>query len=534
MKALFAGFLSVSLSGGIIIAVVIALRLILKKAPKALMCLLWAVVILRLLLPIQIESPFISLRPETPVFTNSDTQLFGEKDLFYEGELPSFIPVQYEQWTTNGHRFTVDYMMILSAVWGAVVLGMLIYTLLTYLKLKHRVREAIRTENNVYVCSDLDTAFLLGYIRPRVYLPAKMDDDGAKLVIDHERAHIRRGDNWFKLIAFLCLALHWFNPLVWVAYILICRDIEDACDEAVVRGLDEQGRRDYSSALLACGMRKRSLAGCPVAFGEISVRQRIMNVLRYRKPALWICIAAILLILLVLVFFITDPAGEAPPYYEELCASMGQPVEAVCKNLGISVDDLVSVDPTYNCAFTLPEPVEYKNGEFTLLLGFNITNGLLHSFEYTAQIQSDRGKAAEIALDVGKEMLDMLGQPTKESDGKERVALTEATKEKLVAIYENKRGEGAMTAFWDITDGAAPEVIDYLYEYRESDYWKEVFVGKKPVLIYPQFYLQLHTSRDSETDIIYIRLDYQVGLLESRYTPYKEQTWWDKAQNWLK
>lgn len=522
------------MSGSIVIGIVIILRLLLKKAPKAFICVLWALVVLRLMFPFQIESPIGSLRPETPVFTDRDTQLFGEKELIHKDDLPSFIPTQYAGETAEGRQVAVDYMMLLSTVWGAVVLGMLVYTLVTYLKLKHRVREAIRTENNVYVCANLDTAFLLGYIRPRIYLPVHMDEDGAKLVISHERTHIRRGDNWFKLIAFVCLALHWFNPLVWVAYILICRDIEDACDEAVVRNLDEQGRKNYSSALLSCGSTRKSLAGCPVAFGEISVRQRIMNVLGYRKPALWICIAAILLILLVLVFFVADPAGEVPPYYEELCASIGQPVEAVCENLGISVDDLVSIDPTFNCMFNMPTPVEYKGGEFTVLLGFDITNGLLHSFEYSAQIQSDRDKAAAIALGVGEELLDILGEPTKESDGKERVALTEATQDKLVAIYENKRTEGAMSVFWDLTDGAAPEVIDYLCKYRETDYWKEAYSRDRPILIYPEFYVQLYTSRDSDTDIINIRLCYQVGSLESRYAPYEEQTWWDKIQNLLK
>lgn len=535
MKALFAGFLSVSLSGSIVIGIVLVLRLFLKKAPKALLCVLWALVVLRLMFPFQIESPFGSLRPETPVFTNRDTQLFGERDLIYKNELPPFIPTQYENETFDGQQVAVDYMMLLSVVWSIFASAMLVYTLVTYLKLKHRVQESIRIEENVYVCSYLDTAFLLGYIRPKIYLPAQMDEEGAKFVIAHERAHMRRGDNWFKLIAFICLALHWFNPFVWVAYVLLCRDIENACDEAVIRNLDEQGRKNYSSAMLSCGKGKKTMAACPVAFGETSIRQRIVNVLNYRKPAIWIIVAAIVIILAVSLFFMTDPIHQEPPYYDELCASMGQPVETVCKNLGISEEDLVSIDPLFSSIYDTPIRAEYMGTEFNIQLGFNIYDGSLHSFKYIGQIQDDLDKGARSAVKISKELLSILGEPDHNPSGKGTATVADVTQEKMLELYENKRYQGLLKAAWDVSDGAAPEVIDYLYRYKESEAWIEMVGNRQPVVMFPNFWLNFTSSRDSETNTVNIILEYSVGIgTGGRYRPYEEQTWWDKVQNWLK
>lgn len=485
--------------------------------------------ILRLLLPFRVESP-ISLRPETPVFTKSDTSVFDvQQQSYWPDELPEYVPSQAG---ANSEKVVVDYFEIATMVWSAVAAGMLLYTLITYIRLKHRVRQAIKIENNIYECSNLDTPFLLGYICPKIYLPKGMTAQNAELVIAHERNHIRRGDNWFKLISFICLSLHWFNPIIWVAYMLICKDIEDACDEMVVKELDDEGRRAYSTALLSCGKGKRSLAACPVAFGETSIRQRIMNVLHYKKPALWISLVVIVLIAVVTVFFMTDPVTQKPPYYEELLKSIGQPIETVCENMGITRDALEMIDPDYNSVYRLNSAVTYMDVSFDLVLSCQARTGIFYRFDYIAQIPGDREKAATAAAQIGQQCLEAFGEPAQETNGMDTVSVTGVTAEKLVEIYNVERRPGTMQALWQITDTVPQETIDYLLKYRETEAWKGMH--DRPVLMYPEMGMWLTTSRDLETDVITIQIKVSTGVAgKNRYTPYPERTWWDKVQDWL-
>ena len=530
MKELFTGLLSVSLSGGLVVGLVLLLRLLIKKAPKALICLLWGIVVLRLLLPFQFESP-LSLRPQTPVFTKLNTSAFDvPQQSYWQDELPAYVPYVKN---ANNEMVVVDYISIASVVWVTVASGMVLYTVITYLRLKHRVRQAIKIENNIYECSNLNTPFLLGYIFPKIYLPTGMTAQNAELVIAHERNHIRRGDNWFKLISFVCLSLHWFNPMVWIAYILICKDVEDACDEMVVKELDAEGKRAYSAALLSCGKRRHSLAACPVAFGESSIRQRIVKVLHYKKPALWISLIVIVLIAAVAVFFMTDPIAEKPPYYEEMLKSIGQPIETVCENVGISVDDLEMIDPHYNSVYLWKSAVTYMGIPFDIKLSLLQRNGSFQQFEYIAQIPGDREKAAQVATAIADQCLESFGVPAQEADGVDVVPVTEVTVDKLIEIYNIERRPGSMQALWQITDTAPQDTIDYLLAYRESDLWKARY-DHPQVTVYPEMGMWLQTSRDLETDIITIRIQVSIGSAgTNRYTPYPERSWWDKVQDWL-
>lgn len=530
MKELFTGVLSVSISASIIICLTLLLRVIVKKVPKTLICLLWGLVILRLLIPFRFESP-VSLRPETPVFSKADTSVFAtQQQDYWADELPSFVPSREN---ANNERVVIDYFAIASAIWAAVVAGMLLYTLVTYIQLKHRVRQAVRIDKNIYECGSIDTPFLLGYLRPKIYLPTGMSSQNADLVIAHEKNHIRRGDNWFKLISFVCLSLHWFNPLVWIAYMMICKDIEDACDESVVRNLDEQGRREYSTALLACGKGKRSFAACPVAFGENSLRQRIMNVLHYKKPALWISITVVVLIVALAVFFMTDPVTQEPPYYKELLKSIGQPIEIVCQNMGKSLNDLEMIDPDYNSVYLLKSAVTYMDVTFDLRLMCHVGTGAFSRFDYIAQIPGDREKAAAAATKIAQQCLNAFGDPAQDTNGTDSVSVTDVTEEKLVEIYNIERRPGIMQALWQITETVPQETIDYLLQYRQSEVWKMRSMDS-PVLMYPEMGMWLQTSRDLETDIITIRIQVSTGTAgKNRYTPYPERSWWDKVQDWL-
>lgn len=540
MKELFTGFLTVSLSGSLIIGLVLLVRILFRKAPKRVLCILWLLVILRLFLPVQLESPF-SIRPETPEFSRIDTQFFGERELMFADELPEYMPVQVEYRFGNAMA-TVDYIWILSLVWTIGVSVLLAYTIITYIRLKYLVRESVRIEKNIFECSHLDSAFLLGYFSPRIYIPHSMTEEHAGIVIAHEQAHIRRGDHWLKLLAFIMLALHWFNPLVWVAYLLICRDIEAACDERVIRELDEQGRADYSSALLACGKDRRTIAGCPVAFGEVSIRSRIVNVLKYRKPAVWMTVVTVILVALIAVFFMTDPGISYPPYHEQLYNSIGQPLDVVCKKLNITKEDLIEWQPV-GITYEWPVMAEYAGGKFSIMLKFD-TDYLLSGFEYWCQIQGDRRKGAEVAAEVARIILKDYGEEEYKSAGKRKVQLKDATVDVLLELYENKResseGVSGVSASWDVSDKQSPHIINYLYHFRGYDWWQERY-GKYDDLpvAYPRYCVTYQTFRDTQSDTVNITMYYGFANINTndggiRYRDYEQQNWLERAVAWLK
>lgn len=524
MKALFTGFLTVSISTSLMIGIVLLLRLIFKKAPKALICGVWALVILRLLLPFQIPLEF-SLRPKTPVFTQASTAVVDQQQVYEQTEIPPFVPVQEQ-----GSFFptvVIDYMQIAAYVWCIGLTAMLGYMVFTYLRMKYLLRESVKRGEGVYENGALPTAFLLGYIRPRIYLPTGMSNETAELVIRHERAHLRRGDNWLKLVAYICLAVHWYNPLVWVMYLLLCRDIEGACDESVIRTLDAQGRGDYSAALLSCGKGKPNFAGCPVAFGEVSIGQRIRNVLNYKKPTLWICIILAVIMIFAAVFFLTDPVKPVPPHYNTLSQMIGQPITAVSGELGVPMDKLIAVDFEGYPNYILPETVEYMGADFQIKLWLNYSppndtevaenQAVLHRFEYIAEFAPEDAQiAAEAVIRIGNGYLDIYGEPEKEGNGRNIVRLREATEEKLVALYGHERDNGdCMVTQWDLTDLVSRDVTEYFYAFRESDMW---LLRES----YPEFYLRLTTGDNPENDKLYISLAYNVGGFTSRKVPYKQ------------
>lgn len=276
MSELFRNILNVSVQGSIVIAVVLILRPLLWKAPKKYICLLWVLVGLRLLNPFPIESG-LSLQPRAEVISEV-------------------------QWQTLIQRG--DFLPLL---WMVGAAAMLFYSLISYAMLKFRLREAVRVGPEVWESDRIDTAFVLGYIRPSIYLPMDLDGLYRELVLRHERCHLKRLDHWVKLLMFVALAAHWFNPLVWMAYVLLCWDAEYACDELVVRDMDLEQRKLYSSALLACSSKGHYLTASAVPFGEKPIKRRIRAVLQYRKPAVWVTALAIGALIIVAVCFLTNP-----------------------------------------------------------------------------------------------------------------------------------------------------------------------------------------------------------------------------------
>lgn len=316
VDAVFLKIVNMSLTASWLVLAVILLRLLLKKAPKSLRCVLWALVGVRLVCPFSIESalsliPSAQPIPETivtdpapainsgvpavnavvnPIISESFTPAVGD----------SVNPLQVWTWFA-------------ALLWLVGIGVLLVYSVVSYLRVKRQVGACLRLRDNIYACDGLPSPFILGIIRPRIYLPTGLDEAATAHIIAHEQAHLCRRDHWWKPLGFLLLTVHWFNPVMWMAYILLCRDIELACDERVVRALDEDGKAAYSRTLLACGAHRRIVAACPLAFGEVGVKARVKSVLSYKKPAFWIILAAAVAAIAVAVGFLTNPRDKMPP-----------------------------------------------------------------------------------------------------------------------------------------------------------------------------------------------------------------------------
>lgn len=285
------------------ILAVILLRLLLKKAPKRVICILWAVVAVRLLLPFSIESP-VSLIPQTAVSLQEavDTTLIHVEAVPTVNTDVAALPETAASVSTPKSGASV-----LPVVWGTGVVAMLGYLVLSYLRMRHLVREAVLEKGNIWVCDAVTSPFILGLLRPRIYLPSGLSESNRAYVLAHEETHLRCKDHWWKPFAFCLLALYWFDPLAWAAYFLACRDIEFACDERVVSKYGMPQKKAYASALLECSGSRKLVLVCPVAFGETAVVQRIRSVLNYKRPSFWVILVFIILILAVTIGFLTVP-----------------------------------------------------------------------------------------------------------------------------------------------------------------------------------------------------------------------------------
>lgn len=317
MSGLFLSVLNRSIAASWLVLAVLLLRFVLKKAPKWITILLWAMVAFRLLCPFTIENP-LSLIPRGQTIPD---QLISD----YSADVQTAIipennpPKEYPE---GGYSDYPDYsesavphadngrnvMTVVAMVWMAGVFLLILYFIFSYWRLHRQVRTAVVYRDNIFQSEHVSSPFVLGMVRPRIYLPFEIDGQNLEYVVSHEQAHIRRRDHWWKTLGFLLLAVHWFNPLMWLSYVLLCRDIELACDEKVIRELGRGQRADYSQALLACSVSHRSIAACPLAFGEIGVKERVKSVLNYRKPAFWIIVTAMVACAVVAVCFLTDPA----------------------------------------------------------------------------------------------------------------------------------------------------------------------------------------------------------------------------------
>jgi len=309
MSELFLTVLNMSISTGWIVLGVVILRTLLKKAPKWITVLLWGIAGLRLVMPFSIESVF-SLLPATKTITklpSSPRPYFESGFDALDSRVNSYWKGHYFEGVTKPAQHFSDVTTVLAIIWAVGVIALLLYTVISYLRLKHEVKTAVLLRDNIYQSDAVSSPFVLGVLRPKIFLPFRLDESDAAHIIAHEEAHIRRRDHWWKPLGFLLLSVHWFNPLIWLGYSLLCRDIELACDQKVIRDLEPERRADYSQTLLSCSVNRRMIAACPLAFGEVGIKSRIKSVLSYQKPAFWLIIVAVSVSILFAVCFLTSP-----------------------------------------------------------------------------------------------------------------------------------------------------------------------------------------------------------------------------------
>lgn len=306
MTVFFAGLVKTAIGANWLILAAIFLRFLLKKAPRRVTCLLWAIVALRLVLPVSIESP-VSLIPQTTVALQEAV----DTSLIHVEAVPPWNGAAAPLPTAIGTAQASEmHTLPLATIWAAGMAVMLGYLLISYFRMRYLVREAVQEEGNIWVCDGVTSPFILGVFRPRIYLPSGLSGSSRAYVMAHEKSHLCCKDHLWKPFAFCLLAMYWFDPLVWAAYWLACRDIEFACDERVIRALKLPERKAYASALLACSDGRKRVLVCPVAFGETAVVQRIRSVLNYKRPSFWAILVAVILILALAIGFLTVPKSE--------------------------------------------------------------------------------------------------------------------------------------------------------------------------------------------------------------------------------
>ncbi len=314
MNELFLKIINMSISASWLVLAVLILRFVLKKAPKWINVLLWGIVAIRLICPFSFEST-LSLIPSAetiPLNIGMDTTPTINSGI---SAINNAVNPIISQSNTPMAGASVNLLQITIGIYEYIwIFGMIalaLYTAISYWRLRRKVDTAVRYKDNIFQSENVSFPFVLGIIKPRIYLPFKMNGQYLEYVVAHEQAHICRKDHWWKPLGFLLLMIHWFNPLMWLAYVLLCRDIELACDEKVIKELGKEQRGDYTQALVACSVNCRMIAACPLAFGEVSVKERVKSVMNYKKPAFWVIIISVIVCVGVAVCFLTNPKQDS-------------------------------------------------------------------------------------------------------------------------------------------------------------------------------------------------------------------------------
>ena len=378
MANIFIDLFNMSITASYLVLAVVVARLLLKKAPKWINCLLWALVGIRLICPFSIESA-LSLIPSSQTISINNTST-GRPFTVQSGvpavdtNINEFLGNKYYEGVTVPANTFADMTNVLAIVWIFGLFAMLLYGSIAYLRLHKKVGASILLNNNIYYCDNIDTPFILGFFKPKIYVPSGITDEQISYIALHEKAHLKRKDHWWKPLGFILLSVYWFNPIIWVAYILLCRDIETACDEKVIKNMPNTEKKGYSETLVSCSVQRRMVMACPLAFGEVGVKQRIKSVLNYKKPAFWMIIFAVLLVAVVVACFLTNPdrnsssigiIGGADGPTSILVSRKKDVVDKILSEDGYEIisaeEKIISVDFTSNM---LTDKMFEKNGTY--------------------------------------------------------------------------------------------------------------------------------------------------------------------------
>lgn len=389
MTELFIEVINTSISASWLILFILILRLFLQKSPKWISVMLWGIVALKLIFPFSIESP-ISFIPASIVDGTILSEwmddyigaidIHSEDSIYYDaaigagrepissGENSYYVVTKHDQ---LGEPSTIrnTIMPVLSVVWLFGIMLLLLYTTLSYWRLCRKVNTAVRYKDNIFQSETIKSPFVLGIIKPKIYLPFKIDEQSLKHVIAHEHAHILRKDHLWKPLGFLLLSIHWFNPLLWLSYILLCRDIELACDEKVIQNLNNEGKADYTQALVTCSVNHHILAACPLAFGEVGVKNRVVSIMNYRKPTFWIIILSVLSCVIVAICFLTNPKEYS--VYDVFSMNKYTVLEQKQIDLALSVPKIYLSDDAYTSEgqeFEKDKVIAYQTDSTTIYL----------------------------------------------------------------------------------------------------------------------------------------------------------------------
>lgn len=340
MSKVFLELLNISIMTGWVVLVVLLLRVLLKKAPAWVRCALWGIVGLRLVWPFHISSP-VSLIPSRHTLPYGQLYDYTPElntgiDVLDEVINPGFTQA-FESEIANSVNPLQVWLELAGWVWLLGMVVMAVYAAVSFLRLRRRVAVSMPLEGQVYLCDRLDSPFILGLLRPRIYLPSGCEEAQKAHILAHENCHLARKDHWWKPLGFALLTVHWFNPLLWLAYILLCRDMELACDERVIRQMTPQEKKAYSEVLLRYSISKAGIGACPLAFGEVGVKQRIKAVLDYKKPVLWIVIAAIVVCAIAAVCLLTEPSIIPEMYFPTGSTSIPEEYLGVSTFKGLEV-----------------------------------------------------------------------------------------------------------------------------------------------------------------------------------------------------
>lgn len=356
METVFLKLLNMSITGSVMILAVIAARLLLKRAPRWSICLLWGLVALRLICPVTIRSNLSLIHNSEPITQEVISEQLPLVPIIAEpieheivNDTPEMTVIPQQTVEVVPKKQAPNVLEIAGYVWLSGVAALLVYSVISYLKLKYRVRTATPLEKNIRQSEYVTSPFVLGVFRPMIYLPYGLKQTHQEHIVAHERSHIGRGDHLIKPVSFMILSVHWFNPFVWVAYILLCRDIEAACDERVISKMTLEQRQAYSATLLHYGVKRRQIAACPVAFGETGIKGRIKNVMNYKKPTAGLIVISILLSLLLAGCFMTDPLQEEPQEQLSVSQEDQEKMDTLVNQIAVKLWDMdsTSLHPDY-------------------------------------------------------------------------------------------------------------------------------------------------------------------------------------------